>query len=101
MTVNLDRPSEVRECLQQLSLNLPEYRASFVRAVVYGFASLHAPLLKSLLAQLPLVHELVLPDKDRDDQLILELINLAEEFTRSSPRLHQVIFRDGNSETLW
>jgi hypothetical protein len=62
-TLNLaSTEATLLEALQLLEAQRPDERAKYVRVAVWGFAKVRLRALRSVLAQLPLVHELLLPD---------------------------------------
>ena len=51
--------------------------------------------------ELPLVHELVLPDRDPCAFHLLSVIGLVNGLTLHCPNLLSLVFRDGTVEELW
>merc|ERR1712086_584477 len=78
-----------------------ELNARAIRLVVYSYAALYNGLLRKILAQLPLLHELVLPDRERDPHLLACLSDLLERVGTRNPRLRDVVFSDGKVEAMW
>mmetsp|Transcript_79807 Transcript_79807/g.222167 ORF Transcript_79807/g.222167 Transcript_79807/m.222167 type:complete len:240 (+) Transcript_79807:91-810(+) len=101
LCVNLENPFECNAQVQRLWNQTPETRASYCRVVLYGFASLRAHFLKRILQCLPLVYELVLPDREKNLTLLVYLCDLVEGCAQICPRLREVVFKDGSSEVLW
>jgi len=75
--------------------------ANYVRLVVYGFAAIYKDLLRKLLEYMPLVHVMVLPDRERDPHLLVSLSHIVELLGTSNPRLREVVFSGGVVEAIW
>ena len=101
LEVNLESTREALDLLRKLEGEPPDARAKYVRITVSGFAMVRRKLLRKFLDIMPLVHELVLPDRANNDHLLLFLTDVVEGCARSSPRLQKVIFEDGSEENLW
>merc|ERR1712242_596680 len=65
-TVDLESPVDAIKLLSELESKSLDDRAQCVRLVVYGFALLRRALLRKFFEALPLLHELVLPDRSED-----------------------------------
>ncbi|CAK0834180.1 unnamed protein product [Prorocentrum cordatum] len=101
LTVDLEDTVGVQDELRRLEAASPDERARYVRLVLYGFAGLRMGLLRKLLEQLPLLHELALPDRAREPSLLVFLCDLVEGLGTTTPRLRDVIFQDEQCESLW
>ena len=100
-SVDLECPQEAITKLQTLESEAAAYGAAFVRMVVFGIAYVRRGLLKKLLDRLPLVHELLLPDRKREPSLLVAVCDIVEGSWRMNPRLRTVVFADGVEEQLW
>ena len=101
LEIDLD---DVAECMQKREALKKVCRddcAKCSRMVIWGFASVRARLVDMFLKFLPLLHELVLPDLEEDPQVLALLSSMAEQRSRSNPRLRDVIFMDGTCVSLW
>ena len=90
--------SEVHRCLEAASIH---ERATYVRLIVRGFSVIRAQILKSVLHMMPLVHEIVLPDRLMENNLFISLITVLEDCAHKNPRLCEVVFADGSAESIW
>ena len=100
-TVDLENIRNVKKKLQEREA-LPRYEeAKCVRFVIYGFAMICEKIIRKILDTMPLVHELVLPDRSMEPTLQVFLCDLVERCTHNNPRLRTVIFRDGRKMDLW
>eukprot|EP00446_Apocalathium_sp_SHHI-4_P040757 CAMPEP_0177340816 /NCGR_PEP_ID=MMETSP0368-20130122/26159_1 /TAXON_ID=447022 ORGANISM="Scrippsiella hangoei-like, Strain SHHI-4" /NCGR_SAMPLE_ID=MMETSP0368 /ASSEMBLY_ACC=CAM_ASM_000363 /LENGTH=208 /DNA_ID=CAMNT_0018802037 /DNA_START=91 /DNA_END=714 /DNA_ORIENTATION=+ len=79
LEVDLSSSVDVCSTIQDLSAKTQHERAKVVRIVVYGFEALRATALKRILGQLPLLHELVLPDRVRELNVAVFLCDIMEE----------------------
>ena len=59
------------------------------------------PGLLRLLEAPPLLHELVLPDRNKESNLLNFLCYIMEQCAHSTPRLRTVIFNGNCLESLW
>ena len=89
------------EAAQRLEAQSPDKRATYVRFAVWGFATVRLLALMRFLAELPLLHELVLPDRDRCPFHLLSVIRLVSGLSTRCPKLLSLVFRDGTVEELW
>ena len=64
--VDLECPVQAIERLRKLESQPAAHGASFVRIVVFGIAFVRKGLLKKFLEHMPLLHEIVLPDRKRE-----------------------------------
>ena len=99
--VDLENTPEALHLLRKLERESPDARARYVRITVSGFAMVRRKLLGKFLDLMPLLHELVLPDRINNDHLLLFLTDVVEGCARSNPRLQKVVFEDGSEENLW
>ncbi len=100
-TVDLECPVQAIERLRKLESQPAAHGASFVRIVVFGIAFVRKGLLKKFLEHMPLLHEIVLPDRKREPNLLVALCDIVEDCSKSNPRLRSVVFEDGVDELLW
>eukprot|EP00811_Abedinium_folium_P008285 NODE_17654_length_932_cov_5.547826.p1 GENE.NODE_17654_length_932_cov_5.547826~~NODE_17654_length_932_cov_5.547826.p1 ORF type:complete len:246 (+),score=62.52 NODE_17654_length_932_cov_5.547826:85-738(+) len=100
LTVDLDAPQAVDQ-LRELEASTDAANATFVRVAVNGFSMLRATLLRRILACLPFVHQLQLPDRAQDPSLLVFLCDVIEPCAERNPRLRDIIFSDGSMEKLW
>mmetsp|Transcript_14950 Transcript_14950/g.41346 ORF Transcript_14950/g.41346 Transcript_14950/m.41346 type:complete len:247 (-) Transcript_14950:314-1054(-) len=100
-TVNLESSADAMRRLRWLEVQPLEERAQYVRMVVYGFALVRVQLLQRLLESMPLLHEVMLPDRMPDATLCVFLCDIVEKCAKSNPRLRDVIFRNNKVEFLW
>lgn len=89
------------EAARRLGAQSPDKRATYVRLAVWGFATVRFLALRLFLAELPLLHELVLPDRDRCSFHLLSVIRLVSGLSSKCPNLLSLVFRDGTVEDLW
>ena len=101
LEVNLESTREALDLLRKLEKEPPDVRAKYVRITVSGFAMVRRKLLRKFLDIMPLVHELVLPDRANNDHVLLFLTDVVEGCAISCPRLQKVIFEDGSEKKLW
>ena len=89
------------EAAQQLEAKSPNDRDTYHRIVVWDFAGVRMRALKHFLEKLPLVHELLLPDRDYCPFHLLTLMELMNRHLYNKcPGLRWLVFRDGTAETL-
>ena len=93
--------SRPRSVLRELKAVAPDERAKNVRLVVYNFATCYMGFVRKILDLLPLVHDIVLPDRDKTSPLLVGLSFLIEDCKISNPRLRRAIFAGGDGEQLW
>ena len=89
------------EAAQQLEAQSSDERATYVPFAVWGFATVRLLALRSFLAELPLLHHLVLPDRDRCLFHPLSVIGLVSCLSTRCPKLLSLVFSDGTVEDLW
>ena len=89
------------EAARRLGAQSPDKRATYVRFAVWGFATVRVLALRLFLAELPLLHELVLPDRDHCPFHLLSVIRLVSGLSSRCPNLLSLVFRDGTVEDLW
>ena len=97
-----DTDDNLREAAQQLEAKSLNDRTTYVRMVVWNFAGTRMRALRHFLAKLPLVRELLLPDRDYCPfhlLTVMELIN--RHLYNKCPRLQWMVFRDGTADTLY
>ena len=85
----------------ELSKRPREANARHIRLIIYGIAAMYNRLLRNILAHLPLLHELVLPDRERDPHLLVMLSDLIELAGTTNPRLRYVVFSGDVCEAIW
>jgi len=93
--------ASARKLPRELEKQPREVNANYVRLVVYGFAAIYKDLLRKLLEYMPLVHVMVLPDRERDPHLLVSLSHIVELLGTSNPRLREVVFSGGVVEAIW
>ena len=100
--LNLEtREANLLQALQQLETQTPDQRATYIRVMVWGFATVRMRALKCLMEKLPLVHELLLPDRDFCPFHLLTMIELINRHLyQKCPNLRWLVFRDGTAETI-
>lgn len=101
LQIDLEMPKRIRALVHGLEGSSVEERAKYVRLVVYGFAAIRSALLQRVCAVLPLLHEIVLPDRVRESYLLVALTDTIERCASSNPRLRDVVFEDGCVEAVW
>ena len=104
ISVHLDPeedPSEPFRFLGLWKMQPAQTRACVVRLEVQGFAGVRKQLLIELCCLFPLLHELSLPDRKREPNLLVYLADVCEKTAEPAPRLQKVIFEDGTVEHLW
>mmetsp|Transcript_58370 Transcript_58370/g.155368 ORF Transcript_58370/g.155368 Transcript_58370/m.155368 type:complete len:202 (-) Transcript_58370:97-702(-) len=99
--VDLESPRDAKARLRNLESQTPDMRARYSRIIVYGFAVVRVALLKRFLDILPLLHELMLPDRVRDPNLLVFLADMLEDCAQTNPRLREVVFQDNREEKMW
>ena len=92
--VDLESPADAVARLSQVSAMPLHVRARYVRLVVWGFAGLREEILKKFLKLFPLLHEMVLPDRKREANLLVYLCDILEDCASSNPRLRDTVFQD-------
>ena len=93
--------ADARQKPKQLKRRSRDANATYVRLVVYGFSGIYLCLLRAILEQLPLVHELVLPDREMCPHLLVILADLMESVGTSNPRLRDIVFSGGVVQEMW
>ena len=93
--------ADARQKPKQLKRRSRDANATYVRLVVYGFSGIYICLLRAILEQLPLVHELVLPDREMCPHLLVILADLVESVGTSNPRLRDIVFSGGVVQEMW
>ena len=89
------------EASQQPEAKSPDDRATYIRIVVWNFAAVRMRALKCFLEKLPLVHELLLPDRDFCPFHLLTMIELMNRHLyQKCPKLRWLVFGDGTAETV-
>ena len=88
----------MHDCLEVASIHK---RAQYVRLSVSGFSVIRAQMLIRVLRMMPLVHEIVLPDRLMENNFFISLITVLEECAQYNPRLCEVVFADGSAESIW
>ena len=97
----IDTDDSLREAAQQLEAKSLNDRTTYVRMVVWNFASTRMRALRHFLAKLPLVRELLLPDRDYCPFHLLTVMELIHRHLYNKcPRLQWMVFRDGTADTL-
>ena len=100
-TLDLECPAQAMERLQKLVVQPAAHGASFSRLVVFGLAFIRKGLLKKFFEHMPLLHEIILPDRKREPNLLVVLCDILEDCWKLVPRLRTVVFEDGAEELLW
>ena len=96
-----DTDDNLREAAQQLEAKSLNDRTTYVRMVVWNFATTRMRALRHFLAKLPLVRELLLPDRDYCPFHLLTVMELIHRHLYNKcPRLQWMVFRDGTADTL-
>lgn len=99
--VDLESPANAFQLLQFLESQTPEDRAMYVRLVICGFAVVRVNFLKRFICKMPMLSELLLPDRAKNPTILVYLCDMVETLSRTNPRLCNVIFEDGSEELLW
>jgi len=103
LTVDLESPADAVARLRAFEKKTIHERACYVRIVVYGFAGLREELLKRFLKLFPFLHEVVLPDRAREPNLLVYLCDIVEALQSKEgfcPNLRFACFEDGRVEQL-
>ena len=87
--------------LRALQEKTVDDRARYVRIVVRGFAQIRAALLQKIVEAMPLLHEMLLPDREWEPNLLVVLCDFVEPLAVSNPRLRSIIFKGEKIERLW
>ena len=96
-----DTDDNLREAAQMLEAKSLNDRTTYVRMVVWNFAGTRMRALRHFLAKLPLVRELLLPDRDYCPFHLLAVMELIHRHLYNKcPRLQWMVFRDGTADTL-
>ena len=89
------------EAFQLLKAQSSDERATYVRIAVWNFAAVRTIALRRFLAQLLLVHELLLPDRDFCSFHLLTVLRVINSVSPRCPKLRWIVFRDGTAESVW
>jgi len=102
LTIDLESPADAVARLRAMEKKSRNDLACYARIVVYGFAGLREELLKKFLKLFPFLHEIVLPDRTREPNLLVYLCDIVEalQMIHCCPNLRKVCFEDGGSEQL-
>jgi len=101
LEIDLEQPTQCLERLRKLADRPYDELAAYVRLVVFGFAMVREKILKRILDLLPLLHEIMLPDRKREPSILVCLCDIVETCAKTNPGLHNVIFEDNTVESLW
>jgi len=89
------------EASQLLEAQSSDERATYVRIAVWNFAAVRTIALRRFLAQLLLVHELLLPDRDFCSFHLLTVLRVINSLSPRCSKLRWIVFRDGTAESVW
>ena len=101
LTVDLENVVEFAAKLKSVKYMTRSFRAQCVRLEVWHFADNRGYMLSRMLQMLPMVHQLVLPDWERDTHVLAFITGMVDARPRCNPQLREVIFMDGTSVPLW
>ena len=87
LSVDLECAEDVRALKDHLTWTPLNEAAKVVRLVVYGFTDIRTKPLELICPLLPLLHELVLPDRTKEYDLFVLLYDLVQTLALSNPKL--------------
>ena len=100
-SVDLECGEDVRAFMEYLKRTPLNETAKVVRLVVYGYAGVRSKALERMCSSFPLLHEIVLPDREKEYNLLVLLSDLIEKLPLSNPRLQYIIFQGAERVAVW
>jgi hypothetical protein len=76
-------------------------KAKYVRLITYNFNIIDCRVIAHIASYMPLLYDLVIPDRERDQYLIDALREIVKHMSQSNPRLRYIIFAGGVCEAIW
>lgn len=99
--VDLENPKQAYQLLKALQQTRPDELAKYVRITVKGFAWIRAAVLHAIVETMPSLHEMWLPDREWELNLLVVLCDFVEPLCDTNPRLREIVFKDYRKEALW